>query len=178
MPLLPVLPDEDLSASFVDDTNHLRMRGDLPAIWRQMANSEDAVRAYLAMEQALTQSTLSLREVEAIKLRVSERNGCEFCLSIHHMKARQAGLSDVERTAARAGADTGDARLNAILTLVEVVSDSAGRISDEDRDAATTAGITMREMVDVLLAITTITFTNFFNGVNATELSLPKAPAL
>jgi AhpD family alkylhydroperoxidase len=49
-----------------------------------------------ALEKALAESGLEPRLREMIKLRVSQINGCAFCLGLHVQKARAAGLTDRE----------------------------------------------------------------------------------
>ena len=53
------------------------MNGKLADVYLQFANSEPALRAYLQMEHALKQGSLNTREIEAIKLWVSQQTGCE-----------------------------------------------------------------------------------------------------
>jgi len=73
------------------------MSGKIADVYLQFANSEPAIRAYLNMEASLRQSTLSGLEIESIKLLVSQINQCDYCLAIHTMKSRKAGIVTVKQ---------------------------------------------------------------------------------
>ena len=178
MSRLRTLTDSKLSDEFKRDTDDLRVKGKLPSIYGQMAHSEPAVRAYLALEAALTASPLTLREVEAVKLWVSERNQCKSCLSIHNVKAESAGFEAVQVQAIRAGQAIGQPRVDAVVAFTREVVDNQGRVAEGVRQNMLDAGFTDGELIDIMLAAVTITFTNYFNGMNDTTLAFPEAPPL
>lgn len=169
--------DEALSKSFLADTQHLRVKDDLPPIFRQMANSEGMVRAFMALEAQVAAGSLTDAEHEAVRLLVSERNGCAFCLSVHFMKAGKAGLDRAARNNARLGRATGEARIDAIVGLAAALLDNGGRVSDDELAAARSAGLDDTVMNDIIVVIAAMTLTNLFNGLNDTDLVMPEAPA-
>lgn len=52
----------------------------------------DAERFSATVRKSATDSGLSDREAELIKVRASQLNGCLFCLDLHSRQARQAGI--------------------------------------------------------------------------------------
>jgi len=110
--------EQDLSAESLDMLEAVRMNEKIAPIYLQFANSETALRAYLHMEAGIREGSLDSREVEAIKLWVSEQTGCEFCLSVHTYKASQAGLEPAIQRAIRRSEATGDERLDCILKIL------------------------------------------------------------
>jgi AhpD family alkylhydroperoxidase len=58
----------------------------VPEVWKAAEQFSSAVR------QAAEQRGLSVTESELIKVRVSQLNGCSFCLDLHARQARQAGV--------------------------------------------------------------------------------------
>jgi len=56
--------------------------------------STTAYRAMLAVEKALAQCSLEKPLRELIKLRVSQINGCAYCIDMHWKDARMAGESE------------------------------------------------------------------------------------
>lgn len=53
----------------------------------------ETLKAMLALEEANKATTLPLSLRELVKMRVSQINGCAFCLDMHAPEARQAGVS-------------------------------------------------------------------------------------
>jgi len=99
MARLKIRDEDSLSPETLEALEPVRMNGKLSPVYLEYANSEPALQAYLRMEQALVQGQLDERTLEAIKLSVSERTGCDFCLSVHSFKGKKAGLSEEQQLA-------------------------------------------------------------------------------
>ncbi len=154
------------------------MSGKLADVYLQFANSEPALRAYLHMEQALKQGSLATREIEAVKLWVSQQTGCEYCLSVHSFKAKAAGLDANLQLALRTGKNVGDARIDCLLKLAKALMNVPGKLPDALLAEAREAGLSDENLVDLSMAIATIYFTNLTNHINDSISSLPPAPEL
>jgi AhpD family alkylhydroperoxidase len=99
-----------------------------PASWK-------AVGALaLAAKDAARAAGLDDQLVELVNLRVSQVNGCAYCLHVHTRKAIEAGLDDQRRglVSAWRDADVYTDQEKAALDLAEVVTTLPGT---EDRDA-------------------------------------------
>jgi AhpD family alkylhydroperoxidase len=57
------------------------------------SNSPVALEAILDFDGALAASSLARKEIEVIKLAVSEAAGCDYCLAAHTLMGKMAGLS-------------------------------------------------------------------------------------
>lgn len=179
-------PESSLSSTSIAAAEDFRLHGKLTDVYLQIANSEPAFNAYLGMETALKKSTLSLQEIEAIKLLVSELNACHYCLSVHHMKAGVAGLSDEQQLSIRRGGSRqellhsldGDERMTAIVSTVRQFFAHPGALSDQQFNDLKSAGLSDAELVDISLVAATIFFTNVFNHLNNTVSSLKPAPTI
>jgi len=154
------------------------MGGKLAPVYLQYANSEPALRAYLHMEKALQQGNLDDRTLEAIKLAVSQRTGCDFCLSVHTVKGKKAGLDEAVQLAIRRNEPTGDTYLDVIQQIVHYFFTRRGALPPELMQKAKAVGLDDASLLDICMAVATIVFTNISNHVNDTELSLPPAPAI
>lgn len=168
MARLPVRPFESLEPATRQALAPIQARGPLADVWLQFANSEPALRAYLAMEAALESGSLGAREVEAIKLRVSTISRCDYCVGVHAAKGRRAGLDSTAQRAIRAGEPVGEPRLDAMLGIVDAFFASPGPLSDEQVQAAREAGMDDAALMDLSMAVAAIFFTNIANHVNAT----------
>ena len=158
----------------------VRNNGELADIYLQFANSEPALRAYLHMEASVRDGSLAPAEVEAVKLWVSEQTGCEFCLAVHGVKARQAGLSRQQqvdiRTAGRIepgsmqNTEIDGERINGLLSIARGIFNDRGSLDDQALETARTAGLTDENLVDLTMVVSTIFFTNITNHINDTRL--------
>lgn len=139
------------------------------------SNSPHALEAGLHLDAALKQGSLSGREIEAIKLLVSEVADCDYCLAAHTMIGKMQGLDASAMTALRRGEASGDGKLDTLLSLVRALIETRGVVPAALLDDVRRVGYTDAQIVDVALAITSITFTNLFNRVNDTKLDFPPA---
>ncbi|SEI67505.1 carboxymuconolactone decarboxylase family protein [Paraburkholderia diazotrophica] len=137
-------------------------------------NSPAALQVLLSTGDALGKGALSRKEVEAIKLAISGVADCDYCLAAHSLAARKAGIAADDIAALREGRDSADARLNAIAAFARAVFTTRGTVPVEVVDAVKAAGYSNQQIVETLLAIADITFTNLFNRVNDTVVDFPK----
>ena len=119
-----------------------------------------------------------MREVEAIKLAVSELNKCEYCLSVHTFKSAKAGLDTDMQLLIREGKETGDSRLDAIVKVVRQFFIQPGTLPADMLSGIRSAGLTDQNLLDIVLVTSTIFLTNTFNHLNDTDLSFEPAPPL
>ena len=137
------------------------------------SNSPHALEAGLHLDAALKKGSLSGREIEAVKLVVSEVADCDYCLAAHTMIGKMHGLDAAAMTALRRGEASGDAKLDALASLARTLVETRGHVPADVLDAVRRAGYSDAQIVDVVLAITSITFTNLFNRLNDTPLDFP-----
>ncbi|WP_157735802.1 carboxymuconolactone decarboxylase family protein [Granulosicoccus antarcticus] len=172
-------PEEaSLQQETLEALESVRMNGKLAEVYLQFANSEHALRAYLHMEQALAGGSLSKTETEAIKLWVSQQTGCDYCLSVHTFKSKQAGLNAEQQRALRKGEPTGDSRIDCMLKVAQALMQVRGKLPEALLAEARETGLSDENLVDLTMAISTIYFTNLTNHINDSISSLPPAPDL
>lgn len=170
--------ENELHPDTLNALEPVRMNGKLADVYLQFANSEPALRAYLHMEQALGASSLSVREIEAIKLWVSQQTGCDYCLSVHTLKAGKAGLGDGQIRSIRRGESVGDARIDCLLRFARHLHGVPGKLPDQLLAQARQLGLSDENLVDLTMAMSTIYFTNLTNHINDSRSSLPAAPEI
>ncbi|MCP3727975.1 carboxymuconolactone decarboxylase family protein [Paraburkholderia sp. CNPSo 3272] len=139
-------------------------------------HSPEALGALLNMEAVISAGTLSKPDIEAIKLAVSEVAGCDYCLAAHTLAGKFAGLAPETMKAVRAGEATGDAKRDALVHFVRLLVKTHGTVPEAEVSAIREAGYTEHQIVEIALAVTSITFTNLVNRINDTTLDFPAAP--
>lgn len=139
------------------------------------ANSPLALEAVLQLEGALARSALSAQEREIIKLTVSAAAGCDYCVAAHTQLGKKAGLGRDAMQAARNGGAIGDARLDALAQFVRALQQGHGIAPRAVVTAVQAVGFSDTQLVEALLTMASITFTNLLNRVNDTVLDFPPA---
>ena len=132
-----------------------------------------ALKSVLQADGVLALGTLGKKDLETIKLLVSERAGCDYCVAAHTMLGKMAGLSPETLRQIRLGLPTGEPKRDALVRLVRTLQETKGTISQADFDAIRAAGYTDSQLVEISLAIAVIVFTNVFNKINDTTIDFP-----
>jgi uncharacterized peroxidase-related enzyme len=136
-------------------------------------NSPGALEAALNLDGALRKSSLSAKDVEVIKLAVSEDAGCDYCVAAHTLFGGKTGLSADAMRAVRSGNPAGDARIDALASFAHTLVTTSGTVPADVVEAVKAAGVTDAQIADTTLAIAAITLTNLFNRINDTTLDFP-----
>jgi alkylhydroperoxidase family enzyme len=89
------------------------------------------------------------------------------------MVGKLAGLQPDTLRQLRAGEATGDARRDALVTFVRTAASTQGTLDASVLAAVREAGYTPAQIIEALLAVSLITFTNLFNRVNDTAIDFP-----
>ena len=124
----------------------------------------EAMKAMTALDAATKALTLPAALRELIKVRVSQINGCAFCLNLHAPDARAAGVSQqkLDVLAAWRESPVFDKAERAALGWAEALTRiEATAAPDADYEALADA-FDERERVEVTLVITTINAWNRF----------------
>jgi len=132
-----------------------------------------ALQAVLNADGALAHGTLSKQDQETIKLVVSAVAGCDYCVAAHSVLGKMTGLKPDVLAQLRSGGATGDAKRDALVSFVRMLTQMSGTISDEEFAAIKSAGYTDAQLVDISLAMALTVFTNVFNRVNDTDVDFP-----
>lgn len=147
-------------------------------IYKGLAAHPKVFEAFIAFMKATGDGgALSKAEKEGVMLLVSERRRCDYCLAAHTRIAMGAGLTADQALDARRGTGR-DERSQAVLDFAGAVLAKDGFVSDDDLASFRDAGFTDQAVIEVVAAITVMTFTNLYNHVHETEIDFPAVPAL
>lgn len=122
------------------------------------AVSPAAFKAMLDMETCVRGSGLEHSLLELVKMRVSQINGCAYCLDMHSKDARAAGETEqrLHLLAAWREAPLYTPRERAALAWAEAVTLVATNVLPDALYAQVHAEFNEKAMVDLTLAIITI----------------------
>lgn len=145
-------------------------------IFKGLANSPVVMEGLMALSNSFGKGgALTPAEAEVVMLRVSERNGCGYCLAAHTKIADGHGIDGETALKFRRG-EGGSDRDQALLAFVDAIAANGGWIDDEQFEAFKAAGFGDDAVVEVVALLAWMTFTNTFNHVNQTELDFPAVP--
>lgn len=120
--------------------------------------SPQAYRAMLAIEGYLASSGLEVRLIHLLKLRVSQMNGCAFCIDMHWKDLRADGESEQRLYGLDAWREAPyySDRERAALEWAEALTEiTRGHVSDAVY-ASTRAHFSEKEVSDLMFVVTTI----------------------
>jgi uncharacterized peroxidase-related enzyme len=127
--------------------------GFVPNVMRVLSHRPDEFRAFFAYHDALMEGTsgLTKAEREMIVVVTSALNRCPYCVIAHgailRIRAKNPRIADQLATNYKTAEIT--ARERAILDFAVKVATAAADLSDHDRQAARTAGLTDEDLWDI-----------------------------
>lgn len=150
--------------------------GKVPNLYATIGtHAPEALQSTLNLDAVIGKSSLSKQDIETIRIVVSEVSGCDYCLAAHTMIGKMAGLSPEAMRAVRAGVASGDDRRDALAHFVRTLSSTNGTIDQAEFQRVRDAGFTERQVLEIALVMSGITFTNLVNRINDTDLDFPRA---
>lgn len=151
--------------------------GVVPNLFATIARSPESLGWLIGGVEALAKAGMSAREIELVNIAASELNGCGYCVSAHAMLGKKAGLTADEVERARIG-DAASPREAAILALVRRVVRTGGAGAGTELAQLREAGVSDRDVIEVLAHVAMKAFTNAVALIAQTEIDFPKAPRL
>lgn len=129
-----------------------------------------------AVTHAIRKSGIEADLIEMVKIRVSQINGCAFCVQYHLNDARKAGAAAAKLDLLAVWREAGvfSAREGAALEWAERVTLEARQHIDDEAFAQVSAHFSERE---VALLTTAIGQINFWNRIAAPFRFTPPIPA-
>lgn len=150
--------------------------GAVPNLYSTLAYSENALEAYMNLENSKT--SLTRKEAEAATLVVSEVNNCVYCLSAHTMVAKLNGFTEEQTLEIRGGSAGFDKKLDALVKLAKQLSEKR---NPGDGTLVTTffeAGYTKENLIDLIVHIGDRTISNILHAVTQVPNEFPLAKSI
>lgn len=146
--------------------------GFVPNLFAKLAESPQALDAYLTLNDLLEQTSLSDTERQVALIAISVENRCEFCVSVHSFLAKnQVKVDPALVEALRKGESLPDEKLDALARFIRHVVRQRGWVDDAELERFLDAGYTKRQVLDVVLANALKTLSNYTNHIAGTPLN-------
>ena len=146
--------------------------GFVPNVYAAAAYSDNALGSYLSFSDSLGKGSLSAKEREVINLAVSQVNSCRYCQSAHTAIAKMNGFTDEEAIQFRMG-ESDNAKYDALARLAKEIAVTRGNPSEATLENFFNEGYDKGGLIDVVLAVTSITFTNYINNITRVPIDFP-----
>ena len=150
--------------------------GMVPNIYATFAHSETALSDYLDFENR--KSSLKPKEREVINLAVSQVNNCQYCLAAHTLIGQKTGFTPDQVLEIRGGRAEFDDKLDALAQFARAVAENRGRVSDLQTATLLEAGYTEENIIDIVMAVSGISTTNYLHNITDVPVDFPAAPQL
>ncbi|MBD1423981.1 carboxymuconolactone decarboxylase family protein [Sphingobacterium arenae] len=147
--------------------------GAVPNLYSTLAYSENALEAYMNLENSKT--SLTRKEAEAATLVVSEVNNCVYCLSAHTMVAKLNGFTEEQTLEIRGGSAGFDKKLDALVKLAKQLSEKRNPGDGTLVTAFFEAGYTKENLIDLIVHIGDRTISNILHAVTQVPNEFPLA---
>lgn len=127
----------------------------------------DLVKKVMDIELYLKKSGLDLKLLELVKYRISQINGCAYCLDMHHKEAVDMGEEELRLHSLPAWRECPfyTDKERAVLAFAEAVTSTNYKDVDDEIFAALESFYSLEEIADLTLAITQINTWNRINRV-------------
>jgi uncharacterized peroxidase-related enzyme len=154
---------EPLALDRLDEA--LNKLGFIPNMYSVMANSPGLLDTYIhGYSRFREMSGFTPAEQEVVFLAISRENGCNYCVAAHSFLAdKMSGVPASVTDAIRAGTPIADARLAALHDFSRTMVVKRGLPSKSEVGAFLAAGYSEQQILEVVLAISVKTLSNFAN---------------
>jgi uncharacterized peroxidase-related enzyme len=151
--------------------------GMIPNFLGVLAQSPDALRAFLGLHGIAESGQLDPQTRERIALIVAQDNACAYCLSAHTAIGRKAGLAVSEIEANRAGTSQ-DAKAAAAVTFAKALNEHLGEVTQAELDSVREAGYGDAEIVEIITHVGMNILTNLIGKASQVDIDFPKVSVL
>jgi uncharacterized peroxidase-related enzyme len=138
--------------------------GMIPNMYARMANVPGLLETYLTGYAAFRSgSGFTAAEQETVLLTISRFNGCTYCVAAHSALADMNKVPAEVTDAIRDGKPIPDERLAALAAFTEVIVERRGLPSAAQVDDFLAAGFTETDILQIVLAVSVKTISNYTN---------------
>lgn len=148
--------------------------GRVPNLYATIGYSSNALSNFLNFSGNASGGTFSNKEIEAIKLAVSDANNCDYCKAAHTAMGKMNGFTEDETIQLRK-ATIADNKLNVLTGLAREVAEKAGKVSEESKARFFGLGYNEKALIDFVSVVISVTFTNYVHGLTKIPVDFPKA---
>ncbi len=149
-----------------------RNTGFIPNLLSVLANSPQAITAYVTLSEINNKNSLTAGQREIVQITAAITNGCNFCVAGHSATVEkrkllpEQTLQDLRNRKALS-----DPQPEQLAEFTRQVIANRGNVEDRDLQAFLAAGYSQQQALDVVLGVSLATLCNFANNLAKTPLN-------
>ena len=144
--------------------------GFIPNLLGVFASSPATLKAYLALGDLLGETAFSDTERQLLLLTVSRFNECHYCVAAHSTVAGMQGVPADVVDAIRNDTAIDNPKLQSLREFAADMVSQRGWVTEDAVERFLAAGYTQAHILEVILAISFKTISNYTNHIAATPL--------
>ena len=144
--------------------------GFIPNLLGSLAESPASLDAYLDLGEKLSKSSLSPTEQQVLFLSISHENECDYCMAAHSTIAQGSKIDDSIINSLRNNEKIQDEKLQALSLFTKKVVEQRGWVSEDDVHQFIEYGYTRQSVLEVILAVSMKTISNYSNHILKTPV--------
>ena len=149
----------------------------VPNLYATIGYSGDTLEQFLTFSGGAGSGTFNNKEIEAIKLAVSQVNNCEYCLAAHTAIGKMNGFTEEQTIELRKGT-IDNPKLRALTQLAADIAQNRGHANQALVDQFFGAGFDEKGLIDLVAVVIAVTFTNYVHGTTKVPVDFPAAKSL
>ena len=172
MSALPLVDKDSASNDILDILSTVEKKfGFIPNLMKVLASSPSTLKAYLALAELLENTSFTPEEQQIMLLTVSRENKCEYCLAVHSMiAAKMVGMDSDKLASIRDGKLLTNSKHQELMTFTLEIVRKRGFVEPESVRRFKDVGYSDQHVLEVLLAVTMKTLSNYTNHISQTPI--------
>ncbi len=150
--------------------NAEKQLGFIPNLMAAMAESSATLEAYQTLSTLFDTTAFTVTERQLILLSISRYRNCTYCLAAHGSIAKMQKIPAEIIDAVYYNQPLADCKLEALRTLTRTVLEVEGWVDQKTLDTFYQAGYLQQHLLEVVLAISFKTLSNYINHINDTPI--------
>ena len=144
--------------------------GFIPNLMAAMAESPATLESYLSLNNLFDKTSFTVTERQLVLLSISRYRNCCYCLAAHGSIAKMQNIPADIVNAVYYKQPINDDKLEALRTFTIEVLKQQGWVNQQVLQSFYQAGYKQQHVLEVILAISFKTLSNFINHINDTPI--------
>ena len=145
--------------------------GMIPGLYAVLAESPEALKAYVELGKIFGQSSLSDEEKTVVWQTINVEHECKFCVPAHTLVAKLMKVDEAITNALRDKTLLPNEKLEKLREFTLILVRNRGKASEEEVSAFIEAGFTRKNILEVIVGISQKVLSNYTNYIARTPLN-------
>ena len=148
-----------------------KRQGMIPGLYAVLAESPEALKAYVELGKIFSQSSLSDEEKTVVWQTINVEHECKFCVPAHTLVAKLMKVDETITNALRDKTLLPNEKLEKLREFTLILVRNRGKATEEEVSAFIEAGFTRKNILEVIIGISQKVLSNYTNYLANTPLN-------